>query len=245
MGLGYVVARGQRSGRIVGRRRTRGPAFWIAAVGTVMTAAGDPARAEHGALHVLSAAAGAPALLHRRDAAGGRLVDLGRRDDCAATASWRRDAPRRAACRWRCTACWRRSSSGIWRRRAWRRGRRHADPPWSLGLVDAIDPIVARTYFWWFGHPLVYFWLLPAYVLWYTCCRAVAGGKLFSDPLARVVFVLFILFSTPVGLPSPVHRSRHQRRLEAGPHLHHLRDHVSEPGHGVHGDRLARGRRPA
>src|SRR6266542_2940597 len=27
----------------------------------------------------------------------------------------------------------------------------------------------------------------------------VAGGKLFSDPLARLVFVLFILFSTPVG----------------------------------------------
>ena len=40
--------------------------------------------------------------------------------------------------------------------------------PWSLGLVERIDPIVARTYFWWFGHPLTYFWLVPAYVLWYT-----------------------------------------------------------------------------
>ena len=35
--------------------------------------------------------------------------------------------------------------------------------PWSLGLVDRIDPIVARTYFWWFGHPLTYFWLVPAF----------------------------------------------------------------------------------
>jgi cytochrome c oxidase subunit I len=72
--------------------------------------------------------------------------------------------------------------------------------PWSLGLVERIDPILARTYFWWFGHPLTYFWLLPAYVLWYTLIPSVAGGKLFSDAVTRVVFVQFILFSTPVGL---------------------------------------------
>ena len=71
--------------------------------------------------------------------------------------------------------------------------------PWSLGLVDRIDPIVARTYFWWFGHPLTYFWLVPAYVLWYTLIPRVAGGKLFSDAVTRVVFVQFVLFSTPVG----------------------------------------------
>ena len=72
--------------------------------------------------------------------------------------------------------------------------------PWSLGYVDRIDPIVARTYFWWFGHPLTYFWLLPAYVLWYTVIPKIAGGKLFSDAVTRVVFVQFVLFSTPVGL---------------------------------------------
>lgn len=71
--------------------------------------------------------------------------------------------------------------------------------PWSLGLVETIDPLVARTYFWWFGHPLVYFWLLPAYVLWYYVLPQVAGGRLFSDRLARMVFVLFVLLSTPVG----------------------------------------------
>jgi cytochrome c oxidase subunit 1 len=71
--------------------------------------------------------------------------------------------------------------------------------PWSFGIVDRIDPIVARTYFWWFGHPLTYFWLVPAYVLWYTVIPRVAGGKLFSDGLTRVVFVQFVLFSTPVG----------------------------------------------
>lgn len=72
--------------------------------------------------------------------------------------------------------------------------------PWSMGFVERIDPIVARTYFWWFGHPLTYFWLVPTYVLWYTLMPPVAGGKLFSDALTRVVFVQFILFSTPVGL---------------------------------------------
>jgi cytochrome c oxidase subunit 1 len=71
--------------------------------------------------------------------------------------------------------------------------------PWSLGLVPTIDPAVARTLFWWFGHPLVYFWLMPAYVLWYTVAPRIAGGRLFSDRLARMVFVLFVLLSTPVG----------------------------------------------
>ena len=71
--------------------------------------------------------------------------------------------------------------------------------PWSLGLTATIDPLVARTYFWWFGHPLVYFWLMPAYVLWYSVLPRIAGGRLFSDPLARMVFVLFVLLSTPVG----------------------------------------------
>ena len=71
--------------------------------------------------------------------------------------------------------------------------------PWSLGWVDKIDPVLARTFFWWFGHPLVYFWLLPAYTVWYSVLPKVAGGRLFSDYLGRIVFVLFIILSTPVG----------------------------------------------
>lgn len=71
--------------------------------------------------------------------------------------------------------------------------------PWSLGITKTVDPILARMLFWYFGHPLVYFWLLPAYVIWYTVLPKAAGGKLFSDPLARLVFVLFIVLSAPVG----------------------------------------------
>lgn len=71
--------------------------------------------------------------------------------------------------------------------------------PWSLGITSTVDPELARMLFWWFGHPLVYFWLLPAYVIWYTVLPRAAGGRLFSDPLGRLVFALFILLSTPVG----------------------------------------------
>jgi cytochrome c oxidase subunit 1 len=71
--------------------------------------------------------------------------------------------------------------------------------PWSLGWVRTVDPLLARTLFWYFGHPLVYFWLLPAYTIWYALVPREAGGKLFSEPLARVTFALFLVFSTPVG----------------------------------------------
>ena len=61
--------------------------------------------------------------------------------------------------------------------------------PWSLGLIEGTDPQLARTYFWFTGHPLVYFWLLPAYVSWYAMLPKQAGGKLFSDSLARFCFL--------------------------------------------------------
>lgn len=72
--------------------------------------------------------------------------------------------------------------------------------PWSLGVVESINPLLTRTLFWYFGHMVVYFWLLPAYLLWYTVLPKLSGGRLFSDPLARVVFILFVLLSTPVGV---------------------------------------------
>jgi cytochrome c oxidase subunit 1 len=71
--------------------------------------------------------------------------------------------------------------------------------PWSLGLIKGVDPLVARTLFWWTGHPIVYFWLLPAYAIIYTILPKQAGGKLVSDPVARLAFLLFLLLSTPVG----------------------------------------------
>ncbi|MFF2752735.1 b(o/a)3-type cytochrome-c oxidase subunit 1 [Psychrobacillus sp. NPDC058041] len=71
--------------------------------------------------------------------------------------------------------------------------------PWSLGWVDKVDVLLSRTLFWYFGHPLVYFWLLPAYMIWYVVIPKIIGGKIFSDSLARLSFILFLLFSIPVG----------------------------------------------
>jgi cytochrome c oxidase subunit 1 len=33
--------------------------------------------------------------------------------------------------------------------------------PWSLGWTPGVNVVLARMLFWFFGHPLVYFWLLP------------------------------------------------------------------------------------
>lgn len=72
--------------------------------------------------------------------------------------------------------------------------------PWSLGIVKEINIMVERTLFWFFGHPLVYFWLLPSYIMLYVMLPKLAGGKLFSEKFGRLVFMLFIVFSIPVGV---------------------------------------------
>lgn len=71
--------------------------------------------------------------------------------------------------------------------------------PWSLGWIAEVDPLLTRTFFWESGHPIVYFWLLPAYMSWYFLLPRQAGGRLFSEPLARLAFLLFIPLSLPVG----------------------------------------------
>jgi len=67
-----------------------------------------------------------------------------------------------------------------------------------LGM--AVDVLVARTLFWWFGHPVVYFWLVPAVVMWYYLIPRMLGVPLFSEKMAKAAFILFMIASTPVGL---------------------------------------------
>ena len=72
--------------------------------------------------------------------------------------------------------------------------------PWSLGWTSGIDVGLTRMLFWYFGHPLVYFWIMGAYVIWYSIVPTTFGGRIFSDALTRLAFILLLLFSTPVGI---------------------------------------------
>ena len=71
--------------------------------------------------------------------------------------------------------------------------------PWTLGWMEKTDPLLTRTLFWFTGHAIVYAWLLPAYVSWYALVPQQAGGKILSDSLTRLVFILFLLLSIPTG----------------------------------------------
>jgi cytochrome c oxidase subunit 1 len=72
--------------------------------------------------------------------------------------------------------------------------------PASLGLTDTINAGLARVFFSWTLHAIVYFWLMPAYIVFYTIVPRAIGGRLYSDTMARVAFVLFLVFSMPIGI---------------------------------------------
>ena len=72
--------------------------------------------------------------------------------------------------------------------------------PAALGLVQTIDVGLSRTLFSWTLHAIVYFWLLPAYIAFYTMVPRAAGGRLYSDTMGRLTFILFLLYSLPVGM---------------------------------------------
>jgi len=72
--------------------------------------------------------------------------------------------------------------------------------PASLGWIDTVDVGLTRTLFAWTLHPIVYFWLFPAYIAFYTMAPQAAGGRLYSDTMGRLTFVLFLVYSLPVGL---------------------------------------------
>ena len=72
--------------------------------------------------------------------------------------------------------------------------------PAVFGWTQTIDVGLSRTLFSWTLHAIVYFWLLPAYIAFYTMAPRAAGGRLFSDTMGRLTFVLFLLYSLPVGM---------------------------------------------
>ena len=72
--------------------------------------------------------------------------------------------------------------------------------PRAFGWTAEIDVGLARTLFSVTLHAIVYFWLMPAYIAFYTLLPQAAGGRLYSDTMGRLTFIMFLVFSLPVGL---------------------------------------------
>ncbi|WP_313801287.1 cbb3-type cytochrome c oxidase subunit I [Cytobacillus sp.] len=71
--------------------------------------------------------------------------------------------------------------------------------PWSLGWVDTINVMVARTLFWAFGHTAVNIWYLTAVSAWYVIVPKVIGGRRWSDLLTRVVIIALVIMNITGG----------------------------------------------
>jgi cytochrome c oxidase subunit 1 len=72
--------------------------------------------------------------------------------------------------------------------------------PVALGLRGTIDAGLARVFFSWTLHAIVYFWLMPAYIAYYTIVPRAIGGRLFSDQMGRIAFILFLVVAMPIGV---------------------------------------------
>ncbi|TAL98128.1 MAG: b(o/a)3-type cytochrome-c oxidase subunit 1 [Paraburkholderia sp.] len=72
--------------------------------------------------------------------------------------------------------------------------------PVALGFTNTIDAGLARVFFSWTLHAIVYFWLMPAYIAYYTIIPRAIGGRLYSDSMARISFILFLVVSMPIGI---------------------------------------------
>ena len=72
--------------------------------------------------------------------------------------------------------------------------------PVAFGWRFTIDAGLARTLFSTTLHAIVYFWLFPTYIAYYTLMPQAAGGRLYSDKMGRIAFILFVAFSLPVGM---------------------------------------------
>jgi cytochrome c oxidase subunit 1 len=72
--------------------------------------------------------------------------------------------------------------------------------PVAFGLKATIDAGLARVFFSWTLHAIVYFWLFPTYIAYYTIVPRAIGGKLYSDTMGRIAFILFLVVAMPIGI---------------------------------------------
>ena len=72
--------------------------------------------------------------------------------------------------------------------------------PVALGFRTRIDAGLARVLFSWTLHAIVYFWLIPTYIAFYTILPRALGTRLYSDTMGRIAFASFLVFAMPIGI---------------------------------------------
>jgi cytochrome c oxidase subunit 1 len=72
--------------------------------------------------------------------------------------------------------------------------------PAATGLTSTVNAGLARVYFSWTLHAIVYFWLIPTYIAFYAIFPRAIGGKLYSDTMGRIAFILFLVVAMPIGI---------------------------------------------
>ena len=72
--------------------------------------------------------------------------------------------------------------------------------PVALGLASTINAGLARVFFSWTLHAIVYFWLIPTYIAYYTILPRAIGGRIYSDAMMRLAFITFLVVAMPIGI---------------------------------------------
>jgi cytochrome c oxidase subunit 1 len=72
--------------------------------------------------------------------------------------------------------------------------------PVAIGLTSMINVGLARVFFSWTLHAIVYFWLIPTYIAYYTILPRAIGGRIYSDTMMRLAFIAFLVVAMPIGI---------------------------------------------
>ena len=117
--------------------------------------------------------------------------------------------------------------------------------PAAFGWTETIDVGLSRTLFSWTLHAIVYFWLFPAYIAFYTMAPAAAGGRLYSETMGQAQLRSLPALQ-PAGRPASfVHGPRALDRVQVHSELSDVSGHDPDIADGVHDHRLVRDRRAA
>ena len=84
---------------------------------------------------------------------------------------------------------------------------------------------------------------MPTYIAYYTIVPRAIGGRLFSDSMGRIAFILFLVVAMPIGMHHAVRGSAGRRRLQIPAFGVHRVRRLADLADRVHDLRLRRDRR--